>query len=91
MSKKKNEVEYVIGGAAIVPAAPREEVHLEAQIAVPEEHQYPPLQPAPEPAPPEDVNNQLLQEPLQPAAPIQVHFDSPEPCVSPKPHLNQEK
>ena len=89
ISKKKNEVEYVIGGAAVVPAAPREEVHLEAQNAVPEEHQYPP-QTAPEPATPEKVENQLFPEPLQPAAPVQVHFDSPEPGVSPKPNAKQE-
>ena len=90
ISKKQNKVEYVIGGAAVVPAAPREDVHLEAQNAVPEEHQYPPLQPAPEPAPLEEVENQLFPEPLQPAAPVQVHFDSPEPDVSPKPKPNQE-
>ena len=90
ISKKKNQVEYVIGGAAVVPAAPREDVHLEAQNAVPEEHQYPPLQPAPEPAPLEEVENQLFPEPLQPAAPVQVHFDSPAPGVSPKPYPNQE-
>ena len=81
---KKNEVEYAIGGAAVFPAAPRKEVHLEAQNAVPEEHQYPPLQPAPEPAPPEAAE-------IQPAAPVQVHFDSPEPGVSPKPNPKQEK
>ena len=90
ISKKKNEVEYVLGGAAVVPAAPREDVHLEAQNAVPEEHQYPPLQPAPEPAPLEEVENQLFPEPLQPTAAVQVHFDSPEPGVSPKPNPNQE-
>ena len=90
ISTKKNEVEYVIGGAAVVPAAPREDVHLEAQNAVPEEHQYPPLQPAPEPAALEEVENQLFPEPLQPAAPVQVHFDIPEPGVSPKPNPNQE-
>ena len=90
ISKKKNEVEYVIGGAAVVPAAPREDVHLEAQNAVPEEHQYPPPKPAPEPAPLEEVENQLFPEPLQPAAPVQVHFDSLEPGVSPKPNPNQE-
>ena len=90
ISKKKNELEYVIGGAAVVPAAPREDVHLVAQNAVPEEHQYPPLQPASEPAPLEEVENQLFPEPLQPAAPVQVHFDSPEPGVSPKPNPNQE-
>ena len=90
ISKKKNEVEYVIGGAAVVPAAPREEVHLGSQNAVPEEHQYPPLQPALEPAPSEEVEIQLFPEPLQPAAPVQVHFDSPEPGVSPKPNSNQE-
>ena len=91
ISKKQNELEYVIGGAAVVPAAPREDVHLEAQNAVPEEHQYPPLQPAPEPAPLEEVENQLFPEPLQPAAPVQVHFDRPEPGVSPKPKPNHEK
>ena len=90
ISKKKNDVEYVIGGAAVVPAATREDLHLEAQNAVPEEYQYPPLQPAPEPAPLEEVENQLFPEPLQPAAPVQVHFDSPEPGVSPKPNPNQE-
>ena len=90
ISKRKSEVEYVIGGAAVVPAAPREEVHLEAQNVVPEEHQYPPLQPAPEPNPPEGVENQLLPEPIQPVAPVQVHLDSPEPGVSPKPNPNQE-
>ena len=84
ISKKQNKVEYVIGGAAVVPAAPREDVHLEAQNAVPEEHQYPPLQPAPEPATLEEVENQLFPEPLQPSAPVQVHFDSPVPGVSPK-------
>ena len=57
---------------------------------MPEEHQYPALQPAPEPAPLEKVENQLFPEPLQPAAPVQVHFDSPEPGVSPKPNPNQE-
>ena len=57
---------------------------------MPEEHQYPPLKRAPEPAPLEEVENQLLPEPLQPAAPVQVHFDSPEPRVSPKPNPNQE-
>ena len=55
ISKKQNEVEFVIGGAAVVPAAPREDVHLDAQNAVPEEHQYPPLQPAAEPAPLEEL------------------------------------
>ena len=90
ISKKKNEVEYVIGGAAVVAAAPREEVHLEAQNAVPEKHQYPPLQPAPEPVPREAVEYQLFPEPPQPGAPVQVHFDSPEPGVSPKPNPNQE-
>ena len=90
ISKNNNEVEYVIGGAAVVPAAPREDVHLEAQNAVPEEHQYPPLQPAPEPAPLEEVGNQLHPELLQPAAPVQVHFDSLESGVSPKPNPNQE-
>ena len=90
ISKKKNQVEYVIGGAAVVPAASREEIHFEAQNAVPEEHQYPPLQPTPEPAPPEEVENQLFPEPRQPAAPVQFHFDSPEPGVSPKPNSNQE-
>ena len=90
ISKKRNKVEYVIGGAAVVPAAPREEVLLEAQNAVPEEHRYPPLQPAPEPAPPEEVENRLFREPLQPAAPVQVHCDSPEHGVSPKPNSNQE-
>ena len=84
ISKKQNKVEYVIGDAAVVPAAPGEDVHLEAQNAVPEEHQYPPLQPAPEPATLEEVENQLLPEPLQPSAPVQVHFDSPVPGVSPK-------
>ena len=59
ISKKKNDVEYVIGGAAVVPAATREDVHLEAQNAVPEEHKYPPLQPAHEPAPLEELENQL--------------------------------
>ena len=88
--KEKIVVEYVIGGAAVVPAAPREAVHLEAENAVPEEHQYPPLQPAPEPAPSEAVENQLFPEPLQPPAPVHVHFDSPEPGVSPKPNPNQE-
>ena len=57
---------------------------------MPEEHQYPPLQHAPEPAPLEDVENQLFSDPLQPAAPAQVHFDSPEPGVSPKPSSNQD-
>ena len=90
ISQKQKDVEYVIGGAAVVPAAPREDVLLEAQNAVPEEHQYPPLQPAPEPAPLEEVENQLFPEPLQPAAPVQVHFDSPEPGVCPKPNPNQE-
>ena len=55
--QKNIEVEDVIAGAAVVPAAPREEVHLEAQNAVPEVHQYPPLQTAPEPAPMEGVEN----------------------------------
>ena len=64
ISKKQNDVEYVIGGAAVVPAAPREDVHVEAQNPVPEEHQYPSLQPAPEPAPLEEVDNQLFPEPL---------------------------
>ena len=90
ISRKQNKVEYVIGGVAVVPAAPRVDVHLEAQNAVPEEHQYPPLQPAPEPAPLEELEDQLFSEPLQPAAPIQVHFDSPEPGVSPKPNSDQE-
>ena len=53
---------------------------------MPEEHQYPPLQPAPEPAPLEEVQSQLFPEPLQPAAAVQVHFDSPEPGVSPQPN-----
>ena len=57
---------------------------------MPEEHQYPPLQPAPEPAPLEEVENQRFPEPVQPAAPVQVHFDSPEPGVPPKPNPNQE-
>ena len=48
------------------------------------------LQPAPEPTPIEEVENQLFPEPVQPAAPVQVHFDSPEPGVSPKPNPNQE-
>ena len=65
-----------MGGATVVQAAPRE-VHVEAQNAVPEEHQYLPLQPAPAPAPPAEVENQLLSEPIQPAAAIQVHFHSP--------------
>ena len=64
ISKKRNEVEYVIGGAAVVPAAPREDIHLGAQNAVPEEHQYPPRQPAPEPAALEEVENQLFPGPL---------------------------
>ena len=51
ISQKQKDVEYVIREAAVVPAAPREDVYFEAQNAVPEEHQYPPLQPAPEPAP----------------------------------------
>ena len=74
ISKKKKEVENVIGGAAVIPAAPREEVHLEAQNSVPEEHQYLQLQPAPEPAPPEEVENHLIPEPFQPAAPVQVYL-----------------
>ena len=64
--------------------------HLEAQNAVLEEHQYPPLQPAPAPASAEEIENQLFTEPLQTAAPIQVHFHSPEPGVSPKPNTNNE-
>ena len=55
---------------------------------MPEEHQYSPLQPAP--APPEEVENQLFSEPIQPAVPIQARFDSPEPGVSPKPNTNHE-
>ena len=81
--QKKKEVEYVIGSSAVVPAAPRQ-IHFEAQNAVPEAQQYPPLPPAPAPAPPEDVENQLFSEHIQPVAQIQVHFDSPEPSVSPK-------
>ena len=46
------EIEYVIGGEPVVPAAPSDGVDLEAQNAVPEEDQYPPLQSAPDPAPP---------------------------------------
>ena len=57
---------------------------------MPEEHQYPPLQPASEPAPPEEFENQLFPEPLHLAVPIQVHIDSPEPSVSPKLNQNQE-
>ena len=76
---KKKDGEHVIGGAAVAPAAPREEVLLELQNAMPEEHQYPPLQPALEPATPEKFGKQMFLETNQPVAPIQVHFDSPEP------------
>ena len=91
VSKKNMEVESVIGGAAVVPAAPREEVHLEAHNVVPEEHQFLPLQHAPEPAQRGKAENQIFPGPLQLAAPIQVHLDSPEPGVSPKLNTNHER
>ena len=58
---------------------------------MPEEYQYTPLQLAPAPAPPEKIRKQLFLEPIQPVAPIQVHFDSPEPSVPPKPNTIQER
>ena len=60
----KKYAEYVIRGAAVAPAARREEVHLEAQNAMPEEHQYPPIQPAAEPTLLKKVGKQLLLEPI---------------------------